>query len=65
MAMVAEKFAPLFPIDLVAKDFRYATEAAKAHGCDTPATRAVRQVFEDASAKGFGGDNITGVAKLY
>jgi 3-hydroxyisobutyrate dehydrogenase-like beta-hydroxyacid dehydrogenase len=58
-------FAPMFPIDLVAKDFRYACEVAEAAGAEVPTTDAVRAVFARAQAEGFGADNITGVARLF
>ncbi|MEM1126356.1 MAG: NAD(P)-dependent oxidoreductase [Bacteroidota bacterium] len=64
-AIVARRFAPLFPIDLVAKDFRYATEAASEADAPTPTAAAVRRVYEQAVEAGYGGDNVTGVAQLY
>ncbi|MEM1272137.1 MAG: NAD(P)-dependent oxidoreductase [Bacteroidota bacterium] len=63
--MVAEKFAPLFPIELVAKDLRYAVAAAVAKGADLPITRATGAQFERAAENGHAGLNITGIAKLY
>jgi len=63
--MAAQKFAPLFPIDLVHKDFRYVAEAATAVGANAPTAAAVQQVYQNARDAGFGGDNITGVAQLY
>ena len=64
-SIVARQFAPLFPVDLVEKDLRYAVEAAGHVGSELPATDAVRAVFERAAASGYGGDNITGVAQLF
>lgn len=63
--ITARNFAPMFPIDLVAKDFRYAGAAASAAGADLPVADATGRVFERARQQGFGGDNIAGVAKLY
>lgn len=60
--MLAAKDAPLFPVDLVAKDFGYAI------GNDTgamPVAEAVRSVFLRASTHGMGGENLTVVRKLY
>lgn len=55
--------APLFPIDLVEKDFRYALETAQAAGVTIPASAAVHALYRDAIAQGYGGDNITGIAQ--
>ncbi len=63
--MAERTFDPLFPIDLVAKDFRYAVETAEAAGAAVPTTEAVRAVFERARAKGHGDANITGIARLF
>lgn len=63
--MLAEVFTPMFPIDLVEKDFRYAVTTAKENHVSTPMTLAALSVFQKAVEKGFGEDNITGVAQLY
>ena len=64
-AIHARAFAPLFPIDLVAKDLGYGAALAREAGVAAPTTEAVRDVFERARAEGHGGDNITGVARLF
>jgi len=64
-AMLAGKFAPLFPIELVDKDFSYALASAEKGGTAVPMMQAAGNIYKKALAKGFGGDNITGVAKLY
>ena len=64
-AIVGRQFAPLFPVDLVEKDLRYAVDSAETLGAELPTTAAVRGVFERASTSGYGGDNITGVAQLF
>lgn len=61
--IAAERWDPLFPIDLVEKDFRYAIAQAEALGARAPVTRAVREVFEGARRDGLGGENIHAVAK--
>ena len=61
----AGAFSPLFPIDLVAKDLRYAAETAERAGVASPVTDAARAVYERAQDAGFGGLNVTGVARLY
>ncbi|MEM9980400.1 MAG: NAD-binding protein, partial [Cyanobacteria bacterium P01_D01_bin.2] len=63
--MVANNHAPMFPIELVAKDFSYALQTATAIDTSMPATTAICQVYQDAIAKGYGRDNITGVAQLF
>lgn len=61
--MLAGKFAPLFPIDLVEKDLRYMGEAADPSR--VPLCAAARAVYAEAQAAGYGGDNIVGVGRLY
>jgi 3-hydroxyisobutyrate dehydrogenase len=62
-AMLAGEFDPLFPIALVEKDLRYAASAA-AEG-KAPIADALAAVYAAAREAGFGGDNITGIARLY
>jgi 3-hydroxyisobutyrate dehydrogenase len=57
--MLADKREPLFPIDLVAKDFRYALDG------NMPMTRAALSVFETASQNGLAQANLTAVSSLY
>ena len=64
-AMLAGQFAPLFPIDLVQKDLRYAAESAGSVGADVPMARAAGDVFARAAEAGHGALNITGVARLF
>ena len=63
--MAARNFAPLFPIDLVAKDFHYIAAAAQAAGADLPVAAAAGDVFTRAKDAGLGGDNIAGVVQLF
>ncbi len=60
--MVEQQHAPMFPIELVEKDFRYAIAMSEA---DPPTTTAVREVYRDAIAKGHGQDNLSGVVQLF
>lgn len=62
--IVAERFEPAFPIELVHKDLRYFTETASAAGAAVPTAEATREAFERARRAGFGGENITGVARV-
>jgi len=64
-AMLAGQFAPLFPIELVEKDFGYAVATAAARGADVPLATATREVYQKAMHAGHDGDNITGVAQRY
>jgi 3-hydroxyisobutyrate dehydrogenase len=64
-AMLAENYAPMFPIELVAKDFSYAAETAKIAGSDTPLAFATQAIYAKAISAGHGKDNITGIVKLY
>ena len=63
-AMLANAFAPLFPVELVAKDFAYAQQAA---GGDNrvPMMAAAGRLFQQAINQGFGQDNLTGVVRLH
>lgn len=63
--MLAENYAPMFPIDLVAKDFRYAVDAASGAGADLPLAHSTGDVYRMAAERGYGGDNIAGVVQLY
>jgi 3-hydroxyisobutyrate dehydrogenase len=64
-AMLAGNFAPMFTIELVAKDFGYVVSAAKAVDSSTPISAATLAAFEAAIAQGHGGKNITGIAAIY
>jgi 3-hydroxyisobutyrate dehydrogenase len=55
--MLAGNHAPMFPVDLVAKDFRYAIGDAV-----MPMAGAALARFEAASAAGFGDRNLTALA---
>ncbi|NOU30699.1 MAG: NAD(P)-dependent oxidoreductase [Polyangiaceae bacterium] len=61
LAMVAERFEPMFPVALVAKDLRY---ALRSKSRDMPVIDCVRERYERAVASGLGEENITAVAKL-
>lgn len=64
-AMAARKFAPLFPIELVEKDFNYALQMATSSSSHVPVIEAVQAIFEKAGVQGYGDDNITGVVQSY
>lgn len=64
-AMLTGNFAPMFPLELVAKDFSYALDMAITNDAQAPLTQAAARVFAMAIAQGYGTDNITGVVQLY
>lgn len=63
--MVANNHVPLFPIELVEKDFRYALQTAQAENSSMPISTAIHHIYQEAIAQGYGGENITGVARLF
>jgi 3-hydroxyisobutyrate dehydrogenase len=60
-AMLALRFAPSFPIELVVKDLGLALGA----GGDLPMTRTVSEVYSGALREGLGDENITAVVQRY
>lgn len=64
-AMLGDSFQPMFPIDLVAKDFSYAIELAAGSGVAGPMIKAAATVFQQARVRGLAHENLTAVAKLY
>jgi 3-hydroxyisobutyrate dehydrogenase len=63
--MLAKADAPLFPIELVEKDFAYTLSQAGTASFMLPITSVVHELFAKAQAQGFGASNITAVARLY
>lgn len=59
--MVQNQHNPMFPVDLVAKDFHYLLAAAG----HTPTIQAVSDRFQQAIAAGYGQENITAISRLY
>lgn len=60
-AMLAGAFDPLFPVELVEKDFGYALAA----GGELPLIQATRARFAHAIAQGLGGAHLSAVVQLY
>jgi 3-hydroxyisobutyrate dehydrogenase-like beta-hydroxyacid dehydrogenase len=52
-----------FSIDLLVKDQTLALEEGAAHGVPMPGLAAIREVFQSARARGFGGEDIAAVVK--
>lgn len=63
--MATRAFAPLFPVNLVEKDFRYVLEAAAQVQAATPVCAAVREIYAQAQRQGHGEDNISGVVQVF
>ena len=62
--MLAGNFSPMFPIELVAKDFGYA-EGLAGQPSQAPLLAAAHAVFARALAAGMGEDNLTGIVRFY
>lgn len=60
-----QNYAPLFPIDLVEKDFDYGEQLGQYVAADTFTITAVKQIYQKAQEAGYGEDNIASVAKLF
>jgi 3-hydroxyisobutyrate dehydrogenase len=63
--MVANNHAPLFPIGLVEKDFRYVLQTAQTKNAAIPVATTIYHIYQEAIDKGFGNNNITGVVQLF
>ncbi|APB33160.1 3-hydroxyisobutyrate dehydrogenase [Gloeomargarita lithophora Alchichica-D10] len=63
--MASQNHAPLFPIHLVEKDFRYVTQTAQDWGATIPISTAVIEIYRTAIAQGYAKDNITGIVQLF
>jgi 3-hydroxyisobutyrate dehydrogenase-like beta-hydroxyacid dehydrogenase len=63
--MLKQLDAPLFPIDLVEKDFAYTLAHAGMACSELPLTRAAHGLFAKAKAEGLEKLNITALGRLY
>jgi 3-hydroxyisobutyrate dehydrogenase len=63
--IVANNHAPMFPISLVEKDFRYVDQMAQAANASMPTSVAAHQVYEEAIAQGYSQENLTGIIQLF
>jgi 3-hydroxyisobutyrate dehydrogenase len=63
--MLTNNHAPMFPIELVEKDFRYIIQTAQAVDAPTPVSKAIQDIYLAAIANGYGNDNITGVVQNF
>lgn len=64
-AMLANQFAPTFPIALFAKDMQYATEFAATVGANMPISSATYSALTAARKAGWGDEQYTALIKLY
>jgi 3-hydroxyisobutyrate dehydrogenase len=64
-AIIAGNHAPVFPLDLVVKDFCYAKTAATEIGAEMPMMSAGQRVFEQAVSAGLGAENISAIGRIY
>jgi 3-hydroxyisobutyrate dehydrogenase-like beta-hydroxyacid dehydrogenase len=64
-AMLAGHFAPMFPLELVEKDFGYALAAGGDSQSDLPVVQSTHAVMKNAMARGYAQDNLTVLVKLY
>lgn len=64
-AMLSGNFSPMFPIELVEKDFKYVVHTAASKKINVPMAQSAHKIFAKALTSGYGQDNITGVVKLY
>lgn len=62
--MLAENFTPLFPIELVEKDFSYMLDSAESLKVSTPLIQSTKHIFAEAIRQGYGDDNISGVIQM-
>ena len=61
-----QNYIPLFPIDLVEKDyFNYGEHLGVSVGAKIPIITAVRDIFREAQEVGYEADNIASVARLF
>jgi 3-hydroxyisobutyrate dehydrogenase-like beta-hydroxyacid dehydrogenase len=63
--MLKKAHAPLFPVQLIAKDFAYMARTASEMSAKLPIAEAAKSIFADALRLGFGDDNATSVVRLY
>ncbi len=65
LAIAANNYAPLFPIDLVKKDFGYLQSLSNSCSAEIPLTNTTKVIFQKAIKSGYGSNNIAAVARLY
>ncbi len=64
-AMLANQFAPTFPMELLEKDMRYVAQCAADAGSPTPICKQSHAVIYAAQQAGWGNEHYTAIVKLY
>jgi 3-hydroxyisobutyrate dehydrogenase len=64
-AMLANQFAPLFPIELLEKDMQYVAMCAADSGAPIPICNETHSLLKAAQKAGFGNEQYTAIVKLY
>lgn len=62
--ITADDWAPRFCVDLALKDLRLAVDAALRWGVPVPVGTATANELADASARGWGGEDVVALAKV-
>lgn len=62
--MLANNFAPLFPVELMAKDLGYALAVSGSESLG-PMTAAAKAVFDQGFSQGLASDHMAAIVKLY
>lgn len=65
LLIASENHQPLFPIDLVEKDFNYVEHLAQEVNSAIPTITKITEIYQKAQQAGYGNENISGVAQLY
>jgi 3-hydroxyisobutyrate dehydrogenase len=64
-AMLANQFAPTFPIELLEKDMRYVAKCAAEAGAHMPICNEINAVLKATQQAGCGNEQYTAIVKLY
>ncbi len=64
-AMLAQQFAPMFPVELVRKDMDYLLQIAASPATQLPMTQSLAKVLQRAVEQGWAEQNLTVMAQLY
>ena len=64
-APASNEWAPLFPVDLIAKDVRLALTTAREHGLNLPVVEVALTRYSEAQKAEFGELDYSAVARLF
>ncbi len=65
LAISSDNFAPMFPINLVEKDFDYLQKLSVQQNSEVPLVNKTRDIYQQVIKSGYGQDNIAGVVQIY